>query len=346
MQGISKRVRLLIVDDSVFFRNALSAGLSEDPEIEVVGRAVDADDAVKQIGRLRPDVITLDVEMPKMNGIEFLKVLLQKEHVRVVLVSSLNISVFDALSAGAIDFVRKPDMGNAESVRVFFSELGRKVKVAAGANVRVKGLGTSTSNVLSAFGNMADSVVIAIGASTGGTEATLEIVKNFPKDTPGMVVVQHMPPGFTKMYADRLDRICKMEVREAANGDEIRTGCILIAPGDYHMTVQKSGTKYTVRCFGGEKVSGHRPSVDVLFDSVADQVKSKAIGVILTGMGRDGASGLLKMRKAGAFTIGQNEESCVVYGMPMVAYEIGAVATQASLEKIPDVIAEGLRKKA
>ncbi|MCL2539612.1 MAG: CheB methylesterase domain-containing protein, partial [Oscillospiraceae bacterium] len=195
-------------------------------------------------------------------------------------------------------------------------------------------------------GNMADSVVIAIGASTGGTEATLEIVKNFPKDTPGMIVVQHMPPGFTKMYADRLDRICKMEVREAANGDEIRTGCILIAPGDYHMTVQKSGTKYTVRCFGGEKVSGHRPSVDVLFDSVADQVKSKAIGVILTGMGRDGASGLLKMRKAGAFTIGQNEESCVVYGMPMVAYEIGAVATQASLEKIPDVIAEGLRKKA
>jgi len=287
-------VRVLIVDDSVFFRNMLSARLTEDPEIEVVGRAVDSDDAMNQITRLNPDVMTLDVEMPKMNGIEFLKVLLKTRLIPVVLVSSLNINVFDALSAGAVDFVRKPDMSRPESSAAFFSELRRKVKVASSAHVRANRMNAPARVPLAGVGSRADSMVIAIGASTGGTEATLDIVRNFPNDTPGMVIVQHMPPGFTKMYADRLNGICKMEVREAVNGDEIRTGCILIAPGDQHMSVFRNGTRYSVRCHGGDKVSGHRPSVDVLFSSMADQVKDKAVGVILTGMGRDGADGLLK----------------------------------------------------
>ena len=346
MQGANKKIRVLIVDDSVFFRNALSAGLSADPEIEIVGRAADANEAKGLIDSLKPDVITLDVEMPKMNGIEFLKILLAKKPIPVILVSSVNLSVFDALQAGAVDFVRKPDMRKPDSAGSFFRELARTIKGAAHANVRAaKPASGGISITLAGMGTVRDTALIAIGASTGGTEAMLEIVRNFPKDTPGIVVVQHMPPGFTKMYADRLNTLCKMDVKEAADGDAVLAGRILIAHGDLHMAVVRRGGMYAVRCYGGEKVSGHRPSVDVLFDSVADQVRDKAIGVILTGMGRDGASGLLKMRKAGAFTIGQDEESSVVYGMPMVAFEIGAVVTQASLEKIPKVLEDKLKKK-
>ena len=187
-------------------------------------------------------------------------------------------------------------------------------------------------------------MIIALGASTGGTEATLEVMKRLPADIPPMLIVQHMPVGFTQMYADRLDRLCHMEVREAKNGDELRRGLALLAPADFQMRIVRSGTRYTVSCQPGEKVSGHRPSVDALFFSMAEQVKCKMAGIIMTGMGRDGADGLLKMRQAGAYTIGQDKESCVVYGMPMAAYNIGAVQIQGSCEDIAGILLRQLQK--
>lgn len=339
------KIRVLVVDDSILFRNVLTTRLAQDPKIEVVGYAVDAEDAQVKIKKLNPDVVTLDVEMPKMNGIELLKVLLPEYPVPVVLVSSLNISVFDALAAGAIDFVRKPDMKQKDGIEGFFKELIRKVRVAANAKVHIRPRAPITAVKAPVLNQKADSIVIAIGASTGGTEATLSVLRGLPADTPGIVIVQHMPPGFTKMYADRLDGQCKMAVKEAENGDEVIRGRVLIAPGDRQMKVVKGANgKYSVNCYAGEKVSGHCPSVDVLFDSMAKTVGAKAVGIILTGMGRDGAEGLLKMRKAGAYTIGQDRESSVVYGMPMVAYDIGGVTLQVSLEKIPDVLETQLGK--
>ena len=189
-----------------------------------------------------------------------------------------------------------------------------------------------------------DNVIIALGASTGGTEATLEVMKRLPADIPGMLIVQHMPVGFTQMYADRLNRLCQMEVREAKSGDEIHRGLALLAPADFQMRVVRMGAKYTVSCLPGEKVSGHRPSVDAMFLSVAEQAKCKTVGIIMTGMGRDGADGLLQMRKAGAYTIGQDKESCVVYGMPMEAYNIGAVQIQGSCEDIAGILLRHLQK--
>ena len=259
------------------------------------------------------------------------------------MVSSLNLRVFDALSAGAVDFVRKPEPGQNEA---FIAGLTQKVLSAAGAKVRrapVAPAPMGAARLLGARPAM-DKVIIGLGASTGGTEATLEVLKRLPADIPGMLIVQHMPVGFTQMYADRLNRLCQMEVREAKHGDEIRRGLALLAPADYQMRVVRSGTRYTVSCIqGGEKVSGHRPSVDALFMSMAEQVRCKMVGIIMTGMGRDGADGLLQMRKAGAYTIGQDKESSVVYGMPMVAYNIGAVQIQASCENIANVLLRQLK---
>ena len=341
MTGTSK-IRVLVVDDSVMFRSLLIKYLSEDPAIEVIGYAVNASDALVKIEQLKPDILTLDVEMPKISGIEFLKMLIPKNPIPVVMVSSLNMSVFDALSAGAIDFVRKPEMGSKENVDAFFLELKNIIKTGAKAKVRqFTASARPPARQLPLTGN-SGSVVIALGASTGGTESTIVVIKDLPEDTPGMVIVQHMPPGFTKMYANRLKGICKMDVDEAVDGDEIKTGKILIAPGDKQMAVIKKGTGYAVRCYDAEKVSGHRPSVDVLFNSMAEQVKANAVGIILTGMGRDGADGLLKMRKAGAYTIGQDKETSVVYGMPMVAFDIGAVMTQSPLDRISVVLRDRL----
>ena len=216
----------------------------------------------------------------------------------------------------------------------------QKVIAAAGAKVRrapAVPVAVPNAPLLGAKPSL-DQVIIGLGASTGGTEATLEVLKRLPADIPGMLIVQHMPTGFTGMYADRLNRQCQMEVREAKNGDEIHRGLALLAPADFQMRVVRSGTRYTVSCSQGEKVSGHRPSVDALFFSMAEQVRCKMVGIIMTGMGRDGADGLLQMRKAGAFTIGQDKESCVVYGMPMVAQNIGAVQIQASCENISSVL--------
>lgn len=346
-------IRVLVVDDSAVMRRVIVTGLSDYPGIEVVGYAINAMDAKSKISRFSPDVVTMDVEMPGMNGIEFLKQFLPEHPIPVILVSSLNLRIFDALEAGAVDFVRKPD--DTESCEQFLRLLVQKIIIASQAKVCGCRRNTSRTPVATPvsvppvlprtanIGGAQNQTIIGLGASTGGTEATLEVLKRLPADIPGMVVVQHMPEGFTRMYAERLNRICKMEVREAVNGDEIRPGLVLIAPAGLQCRVMRMGNRYTVACQPGEKVSGHMPSVDVLFSSMASAVQCKMVGIIMTGMGRDGANGLLEMRKAGAYTIGQDKDSCVVYGMPMVAHEIGAVAVQASCENIASVLLSHLK---
>ena len=346
------KIKVLVVDDSSLFRQTIIQHLSSQPNIEVVGYAINAFDAKKKIPALKPDVVTLDVEMPGLNGIEFLKQLLPTNPIPVILVSSLNLSVFDAMAAGAVDFVRKPDMTASGSKEIFFSSLTSKITTASIAKVRIQKQGMAppapkqpaAASLPPLSRTVLDSTIIGIGASTGGTEATLAVLKKLPADIPGIVITQHMPEGFTAMYAERLNRICKMEVREARNGDELRRGLALIAPGAMQMEVIHGKSGYMVQCKTGEKVSGHCPSVDVLFSSIAKNVSIKKVGIIMTGMGRDGADGLLKMKQKGAFTIGQDKESCVVYGMPMVAYNIGAVSVQASCENISSVLMNHLKK--
>ena len=332
-----RKIRVLVVDDSFLARRMITTYLSAQPQFDVVGYAVNAVDAKVKIQSLSPDVVTLDVEMPGTDGITFLKEFLPLHPVPVILVSSLNIGVFDALAAGAVDFVRKPD-GSGQSRDQFLETLAQKIVIASCSKVRTPKKSTpvhvSSSHLSLSSLSSANQFIIALGASTGGTEATLEVLQQLPKDIPGMVIVQHMPVGFTKMYADRLNRLCQMEVREAKNGDEIHPGLALIAPAGLQTKVIRMNNRYTVSCLPADKVSGHCPSVDVLFSSMATSVKCKMVGIIMTGMGRDGADGLLAMRKAGAYTIGQDKDSCVVYGMPMEAYKIGAVTIQSSCENI------------
>lgn len=343
------KIRVLVVDDSAVARAFLTKGLAAFPNIEVVGYAINALDAKSKIARLNPDVMTLDVEMPGTNGIDFLRELLPEHPLPVILVSSLNLRVFDALAAGAVDFVRKPD--GVESRDTFLRSLAQKIVVASRAKVsphRAAPKQPVAPIVPSTLGHGGghidlDHTIIGLGASTGGTEATLEVLKRLPADIPGMVIVQHMPKGFTEMYAQRLNKLCAMEVREAKNGDEIHRGLALVAPADLQARVVRMGTRYTLACQPGDKVSGHRPSVDALFTSMAAQIKCHMVGIIMTGMGRDGASGLLEMRKAGAYTIGQDKDSCVVYGMPGVAQEIGAVMIQASCDNIAAVLMQHLK---
>ena len=345
---MNEKIRVFVVDDSLLFRKVLIDNLSQNPRIEVVGYAIDAFDAERKIPALKPDVITVDVEMPRLNGIDFVKKLLPRYPVPVILVSSLNLNVFEALSAGAVDFVRKPDMSASNTAATFLNTLVSKIFIASRARIKVPGaapspvLSQKTAAVGRPFSLNAGNTIIAIGASTGGTEATLQVLKDLPPDTPGIVVTQHMPEGFTRMYADRLNHLCQMRVKEARTGDVVERGQVLIAPGDFQMKVVRTGSRYTVNCYSGEKVSGHRPSVDVLFQSVADTAGASSVGIIMTGMGRDGADGLFKMKKKGAFTIGQDAESCVVYGMPMVAYNIGAVAVQASCSNISSILLKHL----
>ena len=341
---LGKKIRVLVVDDSALARNLIIQGLSAHPRMEIVGYAINTLDAKHKIPRLKPDVVTMDVEMPGQSGIDFLKEYLPANPVPVILCSSLNLKVFDALNAGAVDFVRKPDV--QESKEVFISNLTQKVLVASmarprSAPLRSPSIAVATPNL--GGGPALDRVLVGLGASTGGTEATLEVMRRLPADIPPMVIVQHMPKGFTQMYADRLNRICKMEVREAKNGDELHRGLALVAPADLQCRVVRIGEKYTVSCTPGEKVSGHRPSVDAMFHSMAEVVRCKMVGIIMTGMGQDGAAGLLEMRKKGAYTIGQDKESSVVYGMPMVANDIGAVCIQASCDNVANVLLRHLK---
>ena len=330
-----RRIRVLIVEDSLVFQELMVSVLKKDPVIDVVAVAGDPFDARDKIIEYQPDVMTLDIELPRMNGIEFLRKLMPQYPLPVVMVSSLSDKVFDAMQAGAVDFVVKPSVQDREQIRKFVErELPVKIKVASTAKIsqiKKHTISSRVQDVITSNRNM----VIAIGASTGGTEAIATVIKEFGPDIPGTVVVQHMPVGFTEMFAKRLNDQSKVKVKEAENGDLIVPGLVLIAPGgNQQMRVIKVGNNYQVSLKEGHKVNGHCPAVDVLFDSVADVVGKDAIGIILTGMGRDGASGLLKMKEAGATTIGQDESSCVVYGMPKVAYEIGAVMYQEKLNNI------------
>ncbi|MCI8338271.1 MAG: chemotaxis response regulator protein-glutamate methylesterase [Lachnospiraceae bacterium] len=328
-------IRVLVVEDSIVFRELLVQNLSRDPMIQIVATASDPFEARDAIIAHKPDVMTLDIELPKMSGIEFLRKLMPQYPLPVVMISSLSDKVFDAMNAGAVDFVAKPAVtSKAQLIDFIQNELLVKIKIASKAQVSNarRSLMIQQHPGLSVKKNH---LVVAIGASTGGTEAILSVVKEFGTDIPGIVAVQHMPPGFTEMYAKRLDDQCHIRVKEARTGDRVMPGQMLIAPGgDRHMHLVKMSDGYQVEVKQGPKVNGHCPSVDVLFESVAKSVGSDALGIILTGMGGDGAKGLLAMRKAGARTIGQDESTCIVYGMPKVAYDLGAVEHQ---EKLTDI---------
>ncbi len=334
--SMSKKIRVLIIDDSLLFREILARGVGSDSGIQVVATAIDPFDARDKILEYEPDVLTCDIEMPKMNGIEFVRRLMPQYPIPIIVVSSVSNAVFDAMNAGAVDFLTKPKMESAESVQEFIEALISKIKIAASAKVKM--LNTDKEEVIKADTIYNTHEILAIGASTGGTESIYSVLKQLPSTVPGIVIVQHIPPLFSKMFAERLNNQTGFKVKEARTGDMVESGSVLIAPGDKHMIVVKIGDQYKVEVFEGEKVNGHCPSVDVLFESVAKNCGAHAIGVILTGMGYDGAKGLLSMKRKGARTIGQDENSSVVYGMPKVAYDVGAVEKQVSLGLVPRTI--------
>ncbi len=352
-----RKIKVLVVDDSALVRQILAKGLAMDPEIDVVGTASDPYVARDKIVQYQPDVLTLDVEMPRMDGVDFLRRLMPQYPLPVLMVSALTQRgkqiTLEALEAGAVDFVTKPSTDVARGLTEMLADLRRKVKIAAKADVsqykRAKGAASKpvqraplTSRALAESTDK----VIAIGASTGGTEAIRRIVMQLPPNTPGVVIVQHMPSGFTKMFSDRLNEQSQMEVKEAASGDRVMVGRVLIAPGDYHMEVKRSGGIYQVQCYQSDKVCGHRPSVEVMMHSVARHVGANAIGVMLTGMGNDGAQGMLAMREAGARTLAQNEESCVVFGMPKEAWALGGAEKLVHLDDMANAILHLLSVKA
>lgn len=337
--------RVLVVDDSATMRGLISAVLNSDPEVSVIGQASDAMEARAAIKELNPDVVTLDIEMPEMNGLEFLEKIMKLRPMPVIMVSSLTHrgaeATIAALEIGAFDCIGKPGPGDSRP----FHELIEKVKAAAKSGYRYQYAAApkpqsappANANVAAAEYRVGRKIV-AIGSSTGGVEALIEVLKKFPVNCPPTVITQHMPQTFTKSFAERLNRLCAPQVQEATDGARLEIGRIYLAPGgERHMVVANPHAP-AIRLIEKPPVNGHRPSVDVLFDSVAELAGRNAVGVILTGMGRDGATGLLKMRHAGARTIGQNERSCVVYGMPRVAFELGAVETQLPLNGIGEEI--------
>lgn len=338
------KIRVLIVDDSALMRQMLSAILSADPLIEVVGTAPDPLVAREKIKALNPDVLTLDVEMPRMDGLAFLEKLMTLRPMPVVMVSSLTergaeVSV-KAMELGAVDVFCKPIDSASGGLMAHGKELVDKVKAAAAARVRALGdrpVRPPQALAVTTIYKSTDKLV-AIGSSTGGVEALRDVILGMPADAPPIVCTQHIPPRFSQSFAQRLDGLAQVRVKEAVDGERVMAGHVYIAPGDKHMAIIRSGAMLVTRVYDGPLVSGHKPSVDVLFHSVAGSCGSKAVGVILTGMGRDGADGLLAMRKAGASTIGQDEASCVVYGMPKAAYEIGAVEKEFPLSRIAEEI--------
>jgi len=350
---MTKRVRVLVVDDSALVRDILVTGLSKDPGIEVVGSASDPYVARDRIGQLKPEVLTLDVEMPRMDGVEFLRKLMPQYPLPVVMVSALTErsakTTLDALDAGAVDFVTKPKADVARGLEAMMVELRTKVKIASTIDVsKWKNGSAERRNPVSSVekGTLATSTdkVIVIGASTGGTEAIREVITKFPRTTPGVVITQHMPAGFTKMFSERLNQLCEMEVKEAANGDRILQGRILISPGGLQTRIVRSGGTYTVDVHPGELVCGHCPSVEVLMQSAAKHVGANAVAAMLTGMGGDGAMGMKAMRDAGARTLAQDEASCVVFGMPKVAWEKGGVERLVPLRDIASGILSLVRE--
>jgi two-component system, chemotaxis family, protein-glutamate methylesterase/glutaminase len=338
----ARRIRVLIVDDSALVRKILYVGLSKDPQIEVVGQACDPYCARNLIVELEPDVITLDIEMPRMDGVTFLKRYMAVNPVPTVIISSLSQAgkriTLEALAAGAVDVVAKPVTGITDGLPVMLDDICARVKAAAGARVKRIGgraLQDAIEPVQTYLGETTDRV-IAIGASTGGVPALQEVLAAFPPDAPGILVVQHMPAGFTATFAERLNAACRVRVKEAEEGDRVLPGLVLIAPGSYtHMKLARLGGEYRVHLVDGPPENFSRPSVDVLFKSVAISAGGNAAAALLTGMGKDGAAGLLAIRQAGGHTFAQDEASCVVFGMPRVARSLGAPEEMLPLEKIP-----------
>lgn len=337
-----RKVKVLVVDDSSTMRGLIASALARDPDIEVVGQAEDPLEARQAIKALNPDVVTLDVEMPNMSGLEFLEKIMRLRPMPVIMVSTLTNrgaeETIRALEIGAIDCIEKPRPGNEHN----FEELPFKVKIAASARVRPlnrfedKASSLELKHAVSSY--VSDGRLVAIGASTGGVEALIELLSAFPENCPPTVITQHMPQSFTKTFAQRLDRLCLAKVQEASDGAKLVAGHIYLAPGgDRHLEVAP-GLELRCRLKPGDRVSGHCPSVDTLFESVARHCKAKSVGVILTGMGRDGANGLLAMRKSGAKTFGQSESTCIVYGMPKAAFDAGAVEKQLPLDKLAAAI--------
>ncbi len=338
---MANKKKVLIVDDSALIRRMLTDIISQFDDFEVVGAAPDPYVARDMIKQLNPDVLTLDVEMPRMDGLDFLERLMRLRPMPVIMISSLTERdaeiTLRALELGAIDFVTKPKAASTLELEQYADEIAEKLRTASRATLRVKASAPKPSARVAIKTPFATSEkIICIGASTGGTEAIKEVLTRLPPDSPGIVIAQHMPPGFTRSFAERLDRLCELRVCEAKGGERILPGHVFIAPGDDHLSVKRSGANYVTELSKAPPVNRHRPSVDVLFKSAAESAAQNAIGVILTGMGRDGAQGLLEMRRAGSFTIAQDEQSCVVYGMPKEAVNIGAVERIVPLEDIAD----------
>jgi two-component system chemotaxis response regulator CheB len=339
---MTKPVRVLIVDDSAVIRQLLSTLLSADPEIEVVGTASDPYIARDRIKALNPDVVTLDVEMPHMDGVTFLRKIMTLRPMPVIMVSTLTQAgaeiTLEALEIGAVDFIAKPTTDVANAMIDLAAELQAKVKSAAHAHVGARRLPTPARGARRERSVGSTEKIVAIGASTGGVEALKVVLMDLPAVCPPVLITQHMPPRFTAAFAERLNKECPMTVSEAMHDEVVEPNHVYIAPGSHHLELVRISGRYRCRLSDGPTVSGHRPSVDVLFRSVASIAGQAAVGVILTGMGKDGAEGLLELRKAGAMTLGQDEASSLIYGMPRAAFEHGAVMRQCSLTHIADAI--------
>ncbi len=341
-------IKVLVVDDSALIRQILSEIIKSEPDMQLVGAAPDAFVAKKLVLEKSPDVITLDIEMPKVDGLRFLEVMMNARPTPVVMISTLTEKGADAtlrsLELGAIDFVAKPKIGVAEGMAAYHQLIVEKIRTAAQS--KVKKSKPSAKPTVSTINYSGTEKIIAIGASTGGTEAIKEVLSTFPANAPATVITQHMPAGFTSTYARRLDSVCQMQVKEAKGGERLLPGQAYLAPGDKHMEIERSGADYRIRLTDGERVSGHRPSVDVLFNSICKSAGSNALGVLLTGMGKDGANGLLEMFNAGSETFCQDEASCIVFGMPKVAIEKGAAKKVVSLDEMGRTIMQAVEKMA
>lgn len=336
----SNRIKVLCVDDSALIRDLLSEIINSQPDMEVVAVAPDPLVARDLIKRHNPDVLTLDVEMPRMDGLDFLERLMRLRPMPVLMVSSLTQAgsevTLRALELGAVDFVAKPALGIRNGMMDYANDIAEKIRAAAKSRPRQARRSEATARPTLKAPLVSSEKLIIIGASTGGTEAIRAVLEPLPANSPAILITQHMPGGFTRSFAERLDRLCQISVKEATDGERVLPGHAYIAPGESHLKLARSGANYVARLDDGPPVNRHRPSVDVLFHSASTQAGRNAIGVILTGMGKDGAAGLLEMRQAGSATLAQDEASCVVFGMPREAIALGGASEVLGLDDIPE----------